>query len=566
MPGVATLIRCSSLQVSGRYHRLPKKIEEDYAIDFESVLGTGMNGSVFKARGHGSRTVYAVKGFKLRGIDGEAKEQLVSEAEIFLMMDHPHVARLIAVYESQDMLNLVMECMDGGELFDRVVQKKCYSEGDAAHSMWQMLLAINYLHTQEIVHRDLKLENFLYETRDTDHLKLIDFGFSKVWEPNTKMALSCGTLSYVAPEVLARSYTKQCDLWSLGVVCFILTLGYIPFSGSEDQQITNISKGLFKKKQSWGLLSNTCRDFIVRLLQVDPNSRLTSEQALKHPWIANRDQSGHYRITPLAKLDSRDAMGDNESLNIDESTIDALCQFQQASRFRRACMSLMAWSLTRDERAAVRDAFIELDVKRQGTIKLCELQQVLRDKFGSNDSQIKPLLVSLSSAQTEEIHYSEFLAAMVSTRITMHDEHIVSTFRRFDTDNTGFITHANLREVLGNDFNEEEMLELIRNVDPDNGDKISYENFVRYLKSGKAKDKHSTVALKIIDSCEAVDEEEDGDNDSPSRTITRHEVNRQPAKPQAQDVTSPRSDGMSGLAENRSTSSRSIRSRACALL
>merc|ERR1719203_1332496 len=135
--------------------------------------------------------------------------------------------------------------MEGGELFDRVTELKMFREEDACEATHQMLLAINYLHSHNVVHRDLKLENFLYEKKDSDFLKLIDFGFSKIWEKNTKMELSCGTLSYVAPEVLGKSYTSQCDLWSLGVVVFILLAGYMPFDGSDSHQIVLIKSGLY---------------------------------------------------------------------------------------------------------------------------------------------------------------------------------------------------------------------------------------------------------------------------------------------------------------------------------
>merc|ERR1712048_298793 len=185
------------------------------------------------------------------------------------MGDHPHVARLVDVYESSDRLSLVMECMEGGELFDRVSERKVFSETDASHATWQMLLAVNYIHSKNVVHRDLKLENFLYESKNTDHLKLIDFGFSKIWEKNTKMELSCGTLSYVAPEVLKKSYTSQCDMWSLGVIVFILLVGYMPFSGDDEVQFAHIKAGRYKKKpERWNSISEVAKDFTFKLLLV----------------------------------------------------------------------------------------------------------------------------------------------------------------------------------------------------------------------------------------------------------------------------------------------------------
>merc|ERR1719265_765128 len=258
----------------------------------------------------------AIKAFKLTGLAADKRQQLESEVEIFLVMDHPHVTRLLDVYEGPEHLNMIMECMEGGELFDRVTELKQFSERDAADAVWQMLLAVNYLHSHGIVHRDLKLENFLYDQKTSHHLKLIDFGFSKVWEPNVKMHVSCGTLSYVAPEVLEKSYTAQCDLWSLGVIAFILLAGYMPFSGSESVQTKNIASGNYRfKPERWKHVSEQGVGFVKKLLQVDANKRLSAESALEDPWIANRH---HATAAP------------------DQAVVDALRQFGQASKFRRA--------------------------------------------------------------------------------------------------------------------------------------------------------------------------------------------------------------------------------------
>eukprot|EP00927_Polykrikos_kofoidii_P002438 TRINITY_DN10976_c0_g1_i1.p1 TRINITY_DN10976_c0_g1~~TRINITY_DN10976_c0_g1_i1.p1 ORF type:complete len:555 (+),score=120.75 TRINITY_DN10976_c0_g1_i1:182-1846(+) len=474
--------RSSKVQVSGRYNRLPKRVEDFYDIQGD-VLGSGFNGSVFKARCRDNNEFFAVKSFRLVGIKQSKRRGLEREAEIFLSMDHPHVARLVDVFEDEVSLHLIMECMQGGELFDRVRTRKRFSETDAARTAYQMLLAVNYMHSQNIVHRDLKLENFMYERTESDHLKLIDFGFSHVWEPSTKMASSCGTIAYVAPEVLAKSYTSQCDMWSFGVIVFILLVGYMPFPGKSDaDRVENIKAGKYTiKEKPWARVSKLGFEFVSQLLVVDHNKRLTAEQALQHTWI----QCIHTR--------------DEEREQINPETVDALCQFAKATKFRRACMSLMAWSLTTEERAMVREEFIRLDKTRKGTITLAELRTVLTDKFNVQDEETSNIFESLDTSNDEEIHYSEFLAAMVSTRIAMHDDMLLATFRRFDVDNSGYITAENLKVVLGDQYDGAKVEMILQEADESNDGRISYEEFLSYLKDGGRKTMYTEAAEVIIE-------------------------------------------------------------------
>jgi calcium-dependent protein kinase len=476
--------RSGKLNISGRYHKLPKKLEDDYK-PLSKVLGSGYNGSVYLAESNTTKAKFAVKGFKLHGINAEKRQELENEVEIFLGMDHPHVARLNDVYEGQDELNLVMECMSGGELFKRVVAKKRFTEKDAADAAWQMLLAISYIHSHGVVHRDIKLENYLYESEDSNHLKLIDFGFSKVWSPNTKLHLSCGTLAYVAPEVLEQNYTSQCDLWSYGVTVFIMFFGYMPFSGSEERQMASIQSGKFTKKpEIWGKASKGAQDFVEKLLVVDPKKRMTASDALKHEFIAQRDRL------------------ENATSHMDQGIADALVSFGHASAFRRACMEMMAWSLTNEERSQVRDAFLELDKDRSGTVSLVEFKQVLEQQFHITDEKALEAFAAMDVNHHDEIHYTDFLAAMVSSRIKLHDDLLKATFKRFDTDNSGYITAEDLRKVLGEAFDGEDIEHLMEEAHAHDG-KISVDEFIAFIKNPDAQEHHADAATRIIDKAAA---------------------------------------------------------------
>jgi len=456
------------MAVSGRYHHMPKTLEEDYEVA-TAVLGSGFNGSVYKAYRKGSKGTgesFAVKEFKLRGITAEKKKEFQQECEIFLSMDHPHVARLVDVYEDQVRVTLVMECMNGGELFDRVISRKRFDEKDAVIAAHQMLLAVNYLHSHGIVHRDIKLENWLYESSDSDHLKLIDFGFSKAWDPNIPMHMSCGTLSYVAPEVLNKKYTSQCDMWSLGVVIFILLAGYMPFSGADEKQVRCIKEGKFTfKEEKWATISKSARDFVEKLMKVDASSRLTCLQALDHPWIESRTQVA------------------SRSTIINEETVNNMISFAQESKFRRSCMLAMAWSLSNEERAKLRSAFLAMDTTHSGTITVGEFKNCVEEHFQLADEQVQQIFHAIDAANNNEIQYSEFLAAMVASRINLYDDFLETAFRRFDTDSSGFISFENLKTVLGDSVTDTDLKEMMREVDANNDGKISKQEFTDYIHS-----------------------------------------------------------------------------------
>jgi len=399
-------------------------------------------------------------------------------------MDHPHVARLSDVYQDETDLYFVMEVLEGGELFDKIQKLRRFTEIDAASALWQMLLVVNYLHGRNIMHRDLKPENFLYDKKGSDHLKLIDFGFSRAHrQESAKMRLVCGTTPYMAPEVIQGSYDLMGDLWSIGVITYILNIGTMPFAGSSDQELKNV---ICEGAISWPEplpknMSPELQDLISKLLEVDPAKRLSAEEALKHPWLEIRDRK-------VSKEQDAQQMG--------ADVLDAFASFSGSSKFRRHVLGMCAWSLSNDQRAHLRDAFEAIDTDHTGTISLAELKQALEQNNCMESSQSDELF---SGLHMEQIDYSDFLAAMLSSRIAAHESTIRNAFRRFDVDSNGVISGSDLRAVLGKSHKKSEIDDLVKSMDTDGDGQISFDEFLEYLSADEADESHKVAAEDIIE-------------------------------------------------------------------
>jgi len=258
---------------------------EDYDVS-STVLGQGLGGDVLLARGRAAGGRFAVKTVPR---SSAGARRLPEEAEIHMQLTHPNIARLHGIYEGGGKVCLVMECCDGGELYARLQKRGAFPDAEAAEASRQMLRAVAYLHSRCVVHRDLKLENFLYESEEpAAQLKLIDFGFAHLWDPLTPMQAPCGSPSYVSPEVLSRSgYTHKCDLWSLGVVVWMLLCGYPPFHGEERQMLAQIKAGEpdWSHRKRWKHVSEDAVELVTRLLALSPEQRPEAREALRHAWL-----------------------------------------------------------------------------------------------------------------------------------------------------------------------------------------------------------------------------------------------------------------------------------------
>jgi serine/threonine protein kinase len=225
------------------------------------------------------------------------REDIVQEINILVGLKHKNVTYLKEYFEEKDKVYLVMELVEGGELLDELAEQGSYSENDARRCFQQVLEGIQYLHSKNVTHRDLTLENLLLgEKGKLDTIKICDFGLSKQTAEEQAMDTICGSPQYVAPEVLSAvggHYGKACDLWSAGVILFCMLGGYHPFESDHDYLLfKKIQEGSFEfHPEMWEEISPDAKSLIMRLLTKDPKARITAVEALKHPWMTRKASS-----------------------------------------------------------------------------------------------------------------------------------------------------------------------------------------------------------------------------------------------------------------------------------
>lgn len=293
---------------------------------FGKEIGRGGFSVVIEGVKKGSEERFAIKCIKKSSIEGDDIKLLTREIQIMKNVRHDNILKLFEVFEDEEQFFLVMELVPGKELFDKIVERGQYSEKDASNIARQIISAVEYLHEKGIAHRDLKPENLLSSgSEDNELIKIADFGFSKDFNED-KLQTSCGSPGYVAPEVLtSESYDKSVDMWSIGVIIYILLCGYPPFYADN-------APALFKKimdvkydfdDPSWDEVSEDAKDLIRHLLVKNPEERFTAQQCKEHPWILGQgltDKKLNPRIDKLSDMIKDDKKNRANNQNKEDSS------------------------------------------------------------------------------------------------------------------------------------------------------------------------------------------------------------------------------------------------------
>ncbi|SBS82258.1 calcium-dependent protein kinase 1, putative, partial [Plasmodium malariae] len=340
-------------------------------------LGSGAYGEVLLCRekhGHGEKAIKVIKKSQFdkmrystsrnKSCDSDEKinEEIYNEISLLKSLDHPNIIKLFDVFEDKKYFYLVTEFYEGGELFEQIINRHKFDECDAANIMKQVLSGICYLHTHNIVHRDIKPENILLENKNSLlNIKIVDFGLSSFFSKDYKLRDRLGTAYYIAPEVLRKKYNEKCDVWSCGVIMYILLCGYPPFGGQNDQDIIKkVEKGKYYFDfNDWKNISEEAKELIKLMLTYDYNKRITAKEALNSKWIKKYADN-------IDKSDQKTLFG----------ALSNMRKFEGSQKLAQAAILFIGSKLTTlEERKELTDIFKKLDKNGDGQLDKKELME-----------------------------------------------------------------------------------------------------------------------------------------------------------------------------------------------
>ncbi|KAI3665374.1 hypothetical protein L6452_43998 [Arctium lappa] len=458
-----------------------KRTDFGYLKDFDrrystgKLLGHGQFGYTYVAIDKSTGDRVAVKKIdKNKMLLPIAVEDVKREVKILRALSgHENVVQFHNAFEDNSFVYIVMELCEGGELLDRILSKKDsrYTEKDAAVVVRQMLRVAAECHLHGLVHRDMKPENFLFKSPNVDsHLKATDFGLSDFIKPGKKFTDIVGSAYYVAPEVLKRRSGPESDVWSIGVISYILLCGRRPFwDRTEDGIFKEVlrNKPDFRRKP-WPTISNSAKDLVRKLLVKNPRARLTAAQALSHPWVR---EDGNASEIPL-----------------DISVLSNMRQFVKYNRLKQLALRALASTLDEEEISDLKDQFHAIDVDKNGAISLEEMRQALAKDvpWKMKESRVLEILEAIDSNTDGLVDFMEFVAATL--HVHQLEEHnnekwqrlSKAAFEKFDVDRDGYITAEELKAHTGL---RGSIYPVLEEADVDKDGKISLSEFRRLLRT-----------------------------------------------------------------------------------
>ena len=458
-------------------------VQENKGNPFENydqvkVLGEGTFGKVFLGKNKISHVLRAIKQIqKDKAEMGEEEEKaIINEINILKSLDHPNIMKVYEYYNSEKVLSIVSELCTGGELYEKISSSGYLSEKVSKYIMKQLLSAVSFCHENGIIHRDLKPENLLIESEEEAKMeyftiKVIDFGTSDKLNKGKTMKEQIGTPSDIAPEVLIGKYNEKCDLWSCGVILYILLCGVPPFYGETDDEIYDaVKKGnlVFEEKQ-WLNISENAKDLIRKLLVKNYDKRLSAKDALKHDWFKNIEEINQVSKEEMKKI----------VLNIHK--------YSATQKLQQATLAFIVHNLIkREDIKEIRKCFIEFDKNGDGRLDKNELVKGLSLVLSEEESnkEVDRIMEIIDVDGNGFIEYEEFLRASLDKKKILTVENVRAVFRTFDKDDSGKISPDELKMVMGqgaDNIDDNVWMQIVNEIDLNHDGEISFYEFDKMM-------------------------------------------------------------------------------------
>ena len=448
-----------------------------------NYIGKGGFGRVYKVRHKLSNQYRAMKIIQCKSSSENHSETINKEINILKSLDHPNILKVYEFYLSEKYVYIINELCTGGELFDKIVDVKHFSESVACNIMRQLLSAMAYCHEKGIIHRDLKPENILIESSEEKdkeffHIKIIDFGTCEILKKK-KLTEQIGTSFYIAPEVIKNSYNEKCDLWSCGVILYILLCGSPPFYGKNEKEIfRKILDGNFTFRQKiWNKISTEAKNLVLKLLQVNPTKRISAQEALEDVWFQK-----NFKINTLEN---------NQNTNSYNIFIKNITEFYAEQKLQQATLTFLVHNFApKEELDELKKIFFAFDKNGDGKLSKEEFVKGLT-KNNTNlnallktDGSIEGLLKNIDTDNNGYIGFEEFLIASINKEKILTEKNLKLAFDVFDRDKSGGISQNELKYILGEyNVNAKDNLwqKMIHEIDLNQDGQISYEEFHKMM-------------------------------------------------------------------------------------
>jgi len=467
------------------------ELEKRYDTTGGTVLGRGACGSVVAVRQRETNELFAMKVVALETVGG-TMEELKKEIEIQRTLDHPNICKIFETYEDQKHgeMYIIMELCTGGALVSRMKNHRHgYGEAAAATIVEKILSSIIYCHHHGIVHRDIKLDNLIYENEAEEaELKLIDFGFAcEIASGREAMWDQLGTPSYMAPELWSShpEYDSSVDMWAIGVVTYMLLSGKRPFHDDNKREKARMIKhdALRFPDHEWKGVSKEAKDFCCQMMQKQPKDRLSATAAKDHPWI---------------KMASTIHKGEDIAVEMQRhnEVVASLQAFSEADDLKKLALEVIAFATPPSKLEELRGVFVKMDADDSGTISRAEFRNAMSLCDDVPAERVEQMYSQMDVDGSGEVDYTEFLSATLSAQ-KHSNASIMNAFTTLDTDGDGYITNMDIQQSLAGQMSQSAIKEMLEVATGSRDGKVSFQDFKRIVLSGLKSESKDVGSLNV---------------------------------------------------------------------